>query len=408
MIGYDQFLSMSRSRDAEERAQAAFLVASALVEHAGPADEHAALFASVIGFLDDSSLKVRAALAYGLLHSDQAPRVAVLALANDAPIVARAVLQHSPVLIDADLVGLSKTVAVPCLLAMANRTVLSHKLIDALFARSEREVDLALLKRDDVGIMSKKLDVLAQTYATDSVARGLLLKQVELPAASRLALTKAIATDLRAGRLVAGALEKGRIDKLFRDALDGATCVIGEKASVVSDDKYVSFLAEGDQINTRVLIHALLHGHALFFSSCMATLCALPSEKAMSILAEGARPALNGMLARSGMSHGLRNLMVRLVIFARDSDLSHDVAARFLVVTELVQALVEEHSGDIPDELADGFSYLNEQNLILARVAARNIMSEFADDMPQSRAFPHSQEQIDELLGPQLLSLPAA
>ena len=102
MVAYQEFVSLSQSPDSEERGSAAHLSALVYLNHTGPADEQAALYAALIGFLDDPSVKVRAALAYGLLHSSEAPRPIMLALLHDSTIIARAVLQYSPVLIDAD------------------------------------------------------------------------------------------------------------------------------------------------------------------------------------------------------------------------------------------------------------------------------------------------------------------
>ena len=76
MVVYQDFVALSRSGDSEARGQAAHLAAKAYLMHAGPADEHAALYAALIGFLDDPSVRVRAALAYGLLHAPEAPRPA--------------------------------------------------------------------------------------------------------------------------------------------------------------------------------------------------------------------------------------------------------------------------------------------------------------------------------------------
>ena len=89
MVAYLDFVALSRSGDSEARGQAAHLAAMAYLNHTGPADEHAALYAALIGFLDDPSVKVRAALAYGLLHAHDAPRPILLALLRDSPVIAR-------------------------------------------------------------------------------------------------------------------------------------------------------------------------------------------------------------------------------------------------------------------------------------------------------------------------------
>src|SRR3712207_4336377 len=104
MVAYQQFVELTQSGDSASRGQAARLAATAYLSHRGPEDEKAALHAALLRFLDDASVKVRAALAYGLLHAPNAPRPIMLALLRDAPVISRAVAQYSPVLLDADLV----------------------------------------------------------------------------------------------------------------------------------------------------------------------------------------------------------------------------------------------------------------------------------------------------------------
>ncbi len=65
MVAYQDFVALSQSRDSEERGQAAHLAAMAYLNHYGPADEHAALYAALIGFLDDPSVKLYGAEAGG-------------------------------------------------------------------------------------------------------------------------------------------------------------------------------------------------------------------------------------------------------------------------------------------------------------------------------------------------------
>jgi uncharacterized protein (DUF2336 family) len=175
MVAYKDFVRLSQSSDSEERGSAAHLAAIAYLNHQGPADEQAALYASLIGFLDDPSVKVRAALAYGLLHADIAPRPIMLALLHDSAVISRAVLQYSPVLIDADLMGLVRTFEPAMLLAACERRTISERLAAALIARQERPITLRLLKRADVPVGATLLQHLANGCAQDASMRGALL-----------------------------------------------------------------------------------------------------------------------------------------------------------------------------------------------------------------------------------------
>jgi hypothetical protein len=125
----------------------------------------------------------------------------------------------------------------------------------------------------------------------------------------------------------------------------------------------------------------------------------VPRDKVFTLLEGGSRAALNALLARCGLKEGMRNLVARLVFLARDADLADDVAARHFVVTVLTEELIVEHDGVIPPELEEAFNYLSNQNVGLARGAARGVMSAFAGD---------AREPLPVLAVDDRLALPAA
>lgn len=380
MVAYQEFVWLSQSRVSEDRGSAAHISAHAYLSHVGPADEHAALYAALIGFLDDPSVKVRAALAYGLLHSSEAPRPIMLALLHDSAIIARAVIQYSPVLIDADLIGLVKTMDMPMLLAVSQRARLSPRLAAAIVARGQGPVTLLLLRRRDVALGDAVLTELANTLAEQPEMRGALLARPDLPAAARLLLVQKVTEALRGARIVKGALAEDRLNRLLRDSADTALTAIGEREAVGARGDYVSDLVGTDRVNTRVLLHAVVTGHVMFFADCMAELAQAPRSKVFTLLESGSRAALNALFVRCGISEGVRNLLARLVLYARASDLADDAGARHYVVTALTEELIAEHDGVIPEELEEAFAYLSEQNIVLARKAARGVMAAFAQE----------------------------
>src|SRR5690606_19172863 len=201
MVGYQDFVALSQSRDSEERGRAAHIAALAYLDYSGPADEHAALYAALIGFLDDPSVKVRAALAYGLLHSAEAPRPIILALLQDSPIISRAVLQYSPVLVDADLIGPVRQAELPVIVAIAQRQNLSPRIAAALIARGHKSLCLRLLRRKEICIAANVLSELATSLGEDAELRGALLARRELPAPARLVLVQRATESLRQCRL---------------------------------------------------------------------------------------------------------------------------------------------------------------------------------------------------------------
>ena len=378
MVAYQHFIALSNSSNAEHRGEAAHMVATAFIEHDGPEDERAALYASMLGFLDDSSAKVRGSLALALLRSDLAPRLIMLSLAKDVPVIARAVVQYSPVLLEVDLIGIANGAEPGVLLALSCREGISDRLIARLAASGDGRVVKSLLSRCDLDISSDILDDLVEEYGQVGAIRGKLLARKELSASGRLQLVEKIKHDLCRNRLVKGAIAPARLERLTRDALDGAMARIGEEQSMAGHDGFAVYMQENQKINTRLLLHCLINGQVLFFADCISLVSEIPSQKIFSLLRDGSRAALNALFYQCGMSEALRNLMARLIMYARDADLSSDEGARHFVVSALIEELIIEHDGNIPASLQDAFRYLDEQNMALARAAARGVMPAFA------------------------------
>lgn len=379
MVAYQDFVALSQSQDSEERGRAAHLAAQAYLNHYGPADEHAALYAALIGFLDDPSVRVRGALAYGLLHAMEAPRPILLALLQDSPIIARAVAQYSPALVDTDLLVLIRTADEALLSAIVVREHLSQRVAEALVGRGERAVLAKLLGRPDVTLSAATLRALARTEGSeDAEVRGLLLEREDLPADARLVLVQAVARALTGARIVSGAIAAPRLNRLLRDATDTALTSIGEAEAASGRVPYAAELIDAEQISTRVMLHALVQGHVLFFADCIAQLSGVARDKVFTLLDRGSRASLNALFARCGLGEPVRNLLARLIFHARSANLADDLSARHYVVTALTEELIAEHDGAMPAELEEAFAYLSEQNVILARKAARGVMRGFA------------------------------
>src|SRR5438445_19633 len=116
------FLQWVRTAGAAERAEATAALARAYLYSDLSADDRAASEGALIMLLDDPSPLVRTALARALAFSEDAPLAVILGLAGDQGEVAGWVLQHSPLLVDADLVDAVATGQTAAQLAIANRT----------------------------------------------------------------------------------------------------------------------------------------------------------------------------------------------------------------------------------------------------------------------------------------------
>src|SRR5476651_200225 len=104
-----QFISWIRTAPAGERAEATRSLARAWLISDLTEEDRAAAEGALLMLLDDASPLVRQAMADVFSRSSEAPAAIVQALSLDQPSVALAVLEHSPLLIDADLVDIVAT-----------------------------------------------------------------------------------------------------------------------------------------------------------------------------------------------------------------------------------------------------------------------------------------------------------
>src|ERR1700753_4189797 len=104
-----QFISWVRTASAGERAEATRSLARAWLLSDLSEDDRTAAEGALLMLLDDASPLVRRAMADVFAHRLEAAAAILHALALDHPSVALPILEHSPLLVDADLVDIVAT-----------------------------------------------------------------------------------------------------------------------------------------------------------------------------------------------------------------------------------------------------------------------------------------------------------
>jgi uncharacterized protein (DUF2336 family) len=140
------FLQWMNAAPAADRGDATAALARAYLYSDMSADDRAAAEGALIMLLDDPSPVVRGELARALAFSDEAPPAVILGLAGDQPEIASWVLEHSPLLLDTDLVELVASGAATTQLAIAKRTSLPCAAAAALAEVGSAEACLVLLE----------------------------------------------------------------------------------------------------------------------------------------------------------------------------------------------------------------------------------------------------------------------
>src|SRR5437870_8061042 len=152
------FLSWVRTAPAGERADATRALARALLFSDLAEADRSAAEGALLMMLDDGSPLVRQAMAEVFANSADAPPEIIRALAGDQFAVAAPLLEHSPLLLDADLVDIVATSGSEVQCAVARRAGLAAPVSAAIAEVGQLAACLELIENPEAAIATMSLD----------------------------------------------------------------------------------------------------------------------------------------------------------------------------------------------------------------------------------------------------------
>ncbi len=181
-----QFINWIRTAPAGERAEATRSLARAWLISDLTEDDRAAAEGALLMLLDDASPLVRQAMAEVFARSSDAPAAIVQALSLDQPSVALPVLEHSPLLIDADLVDIIATGNCEMQCAIARRSICRPRSAPRLPKSAPPAAALELIENAYAELAPFSWDRIVERHGHLAAIRELMLVLEDLPAATRV------------------------------------------------------------------------------------------------------------------------------------------------------------------------------------------------------------------------------
>jgi uncharacterized protein (DUF2336 family) len=296
-----QFLQWLRTASASERAEATSALARAYLYSNLTRDDRAAAEGALIMLLDDPSPLVRAALATALAPSDRAPPAVILALAADQPEIARSVFERSPLLVDADLVDAVATGRPQTQLAIARRASLPPAVAAAIAEVGSPEACLVLIENIRAEIAPFSLDRIVARFGHLAAIREGLLDRDDLPASTHQALVAKLSETL-AGFVTGRAwLEGDRAQRIAKEACEKATVSL---AAVSRDSEIlplIRHLRESGQLNTGLILRALLSGNIEMFKQALAELSGLSLARVSGLVHDAGSAGFRALFDKAGL-----------------------------------------------------------------------------------------------------------
>src|SRR6202047_3723607 len=279
-----QFISWIRTAPAGERAEATRALARAWLISDLTEDDRAAAEGALLMLLDDASPLVRQAMAEVFARSAEAPAAIVQALSLDQPSVALPVLEHSPLLIDADLVDIIATGNCEMQCAIARRVNLPASVCAAIAEVGSPSSALELIENPYAELAPFSWDRIVERHGHLAAIRESMLVLEDLPAATRLALVAKLTDTLTQFVVARQWLSAERGGRVAGEAMDRSTVNIAARSRGDEMRALVRHLRATGQLTVGLILRALLSGNLELFDHALAEVSGLPRARVSALL----------------------------------------------------------------------------------------------------------------------------
>jgi uncharacterized protein (DUF2336 family) len=296
-----QFISWIRTAPAGERAEATRALARAWLISDLTEDDRAAAEGALLMQLDDASPLVRQAMAEVFARSAEAPAAIVQALSIDQPSVALPILEHSPLLIDADLVDIIATGDCQMQCAIARRINLPASVGAAIAEVGSASAALELIENAYAELAPFSWDRIVERHGHLAAIRESMLVLEDLPAATRVALVAKLSDTLAQFVVARNWLSADRASRVAGEARERSAMNIAAQSRGDDISGLVQHLRATGELTAGLILRALLSGNIELFDQALAELSGLPRARVSALLHDRGGASLQALLRRAGL-----------------------------------------------------------------------------------------------------------
>src|SRR5437763_4413839 len=296
-----QFINWIKTAPAGERAEATRSLARALLISDLSTDDRAAAEGALLMLLDDPSPLVRLAMAEVFARSAEAPAAIVQALSLDQPSIALPVLEHSPLLIDADLVDIVATGNCQTQCAIARRVHLPASVCAAIAEVGTAAAALELIENPHAELAPFSWDRIVERHGHLAAIREAMLVLEDLPSATRAALVAKLSETLAQFVVARNWLSADRAERIAIEARDRSTMNIAARSRGEDMQGLVRHLRITGQLTAGLILRALLSSNLGLFDAALAELADLPLARVSALLHDRGGASVQALLIRAGL-----------------------------------------------------------------------------------------------------------
>lgn len=335
----ERFLQWAQTAPVRQRTEAAAALARAYLFSPLSSDQRDQAEAAMTVLLDDGALEVRIALADALCRSGEAPHHIILSLAADKLPVAALVAEHSPLILDSELIDMVGSCEAVLQLAIARRPFVSRAVSAAIAEVACENACIALLENGGARMPRFSLDRVIERHGDCPELRLILLQREDLPLDVRQVLLARLTASLRNLVVDHAWLSPEKAELVTRDARERATIAAAFEAPADSMPSLVERLLQAGELTPAFLIRAAASGQTLLFETALARLADVPPARVRALVAAGRTSGLTALLRKSGLSPKTYPVFEAAVKVLRVCD-PLDASSDYRRATHLIDAIV--------------------------------------------------------------------
>lgn len=376
-----QYLRMIENASVAQRCHATAALAHIYLHSELDHDERCATEAVLTLLLDDSSPKVRLALAEAFSTSVRAPAHIVASLARDQIEISTYMLGRSVLLSDSDLIDCVVSGCGEAQRVIAGRARVSPTVCAAIIEVGETDAILELLANTQAKIMPVSYRRLLERLGHIAEVRALLVDHESLPADCRHSLAVKTAEALCQMNIVQALMGGRRAERMTHDACVKASIGLVAATPIEEYPALVEHLQLRGDITTAFVIRVVAKGQIDFFGAILVALSGYKHSRVRGLLIDGRPNVLGALFSAAGLAESTHASLCTAVQAWRDIINGkrklglHDVARAMI---EQI-ARVEAYAGAVPAAANDDLlSLLNGIHRDAIRENARRSMLSIA------------------------------
>jgi uncharacterized protein (DUF2336 family) len=372
-----QFLQWLRSAPAGDRAEASSALARAYLYSDLSSDDRAAAEGAMTMLLDDPSPLVRQALAEALAYSPDAPASVVYALAAEQPQISAIVLEHSPLLIDADLVDAVATQGSLAQEAIARRVRLPRSVAAAIAEVGSAEACLILIESIDADIAPFSIDRIVERFGHLAAIREALLTRRDITVAMRQALMVKLSATLYDFVTAREWLKPDRALRVTKEACEKATVMLAAETPETELHALIGHLRETGQLNAGLILRALLSGNLSLFEEALADLSGLPLTRVIGLIHDRGSSGFRAVYEKAALPMSAYPAFREAIATLQEDGFLGDPAGATRLKRRMVERVLTRCEDMAPAEVAPLLTLLRR----FATEAAREEARLFCEDL---------------------------